>query len=70
MEKTGCVSVAGLPLVSERGFAEPLAGTSHKSMLVDQASSRPTIFDVKTTSDPSLEIATSSSPPNGFVGAS
>ena len=69
-EKAGCVSVAGFALVTDAGFAEPSAGTTKRSLFVDHASSRPTIFDVKTTCAPSLVIATSPRSPKGFVGAS
>ena len=45
-------------LVSGAGFADPSEGATQRSRLVDQASLRPTIFEVKTTCAPSFEIAT------------
>ena len=55
------VSTAGLP---------PVAGTVNTSVFVRHAISRPPVRATNATVLPSGEIATSSMPPNGWVGES
>ena len=64
------MSHALLAAVMFFGAAEPSAGTSQRSKLVDHASSRPTFLALKTTFLPSGAKVYSSVPPNGRDGLS